>query len=184
MPDWARETDDGLLLAAREDATAFSAFYRRYERVLLLYFRRRGLDAELSADLTAEVFAAVLAALPRYRPGDAPTGAWVFGIARHKLASSRRRGRVEARARQSLRMMPLALEDEDLRRIDAIGSDAALKLLDELPAQQRAVVEAHVVEERPYADIARELRCSEAVVRKRVSRGLAQLRHRLESEEA
>jgi RNA polymerase sigma-70 factor (ECF subfamily) len=40
-----------------------------------------------------------------------------------------------------------------------------------------------VIDERSYADIAGELRCSEQVVRKRVSRGLAQLRARLEASE-
>jgi DNA-directed RNA polymerase specialized sigma24 family protein len=36
------------------------------------------------------------------------------------------------------------------------------------------------MEERDYEDIAKELRCSEAVVRQRVSRGLARLRRQLE----
>jgi RNA polymerase sigma-70 factor (ECF subfamily) len=37
-----------------------------------------------------------------------------------------------------------------------------------------------VVDERDYPDIARDLRCSEAVVRERVSRGLTALRDELE----
>jgi DNA-directed RNA polymerase specialized sigma24 family protein len=36
-----------------------------------------------------------------------------------------------------------------------------------------------VLEERDYGDIARELRCSEAVVRQRVSRGLGRLRRQI-----
>lgn len=44
----------------------------------------------------------------------------------------------------------------------------------------RGAVHARVIEERDYADIAQEMRCSEAVVRKRVSRGLAALRARME----
>jgi DNA-directed RNA polymerase specialized sigma24 family protein len=39
----------------------------------------------------------------------------------------------------------------------------------------REAVKARGVDERDYADIARDLRCSEAVVRKRVSRGLTAL---------
>ena len=35
---------------------------------------------------------------------------------------------------------------------------------------------AHVVDEEPYRDIAQRLHCSEAVVRKRVSRATAHLR--------
>ena len=36
-----------------------------------------------------------------------------------------------------------------------------------------------MVEEREYAEIAQDLNVSEVVVRKRVSRGLAALRHRM-----
>ncbi|MGC9221852.1 MAG: RNA polymerase sigma factor [Solirubrobacteraceae bacterium] len=127
MIDWDKEDDEQLLIAARGDADAFSAFYRRYETAVLLYFRRR-LGSELAADLTAEVFAAVLISLPRYRPGEAPPQAWLFGIARHKLASSQRRRVVEDNARRRLRMAPLVLAGEDLERIDGIDSDSALSL--------------------------------------------------------
>jgi RNA polymerase sigma-70 factor (ECF subfamily) len=49
-----------------------------------------------------------------------------------------------------------------------------------LPADERFAVHARVVEERSYKDIAAELACSELVVRKRVSRGLARVREQLE----
>jgi RNA polymerase sigma-70 factor (ECF subfamily) len=48
--------------------------------------------------------------------------------------------------------------------------------LADLPAGERAAVSARVIEERDYGEIARSLGCSEMVVRKRVSRGLARLR--------
>ena len=63
----------------------------------------------------------------------------------------------------------------------AEGWDAADNLLAELPVDERAAVHARVIEERPYGDIARALGCSEMVVRKRVSRGLARLRAELVS---
>ncbi len=176
-------SDDRLLVRASDDAAAFSAFYRRYERAVLAYFLRRTGDTELAADLTAEVFAAVLVSCSRFRPGQAPAHAWLFGIAHHKLAASRRRGAVEARARRKLRLPALALEDEDLERIErTAGSGAILELLEALPAEQRDAVRARIVEDQPYEDIARELSCSQAVVRKRVSRGLSRLREQLSEE--
>src|SRR5690349_1990968 len=113
MRDWESATDDEVLAAAVSDPRAFSAFYRRYERPVLAYFRRRTGDAELAADLTAEVFAAALAACPRYQPHRAPASAWLFAIAQHKLARSRRRGAVEDRARRRLGMDPIRLDDAD-----------------------------------------------------------------------
>lgn len=148
---------------------------------MLAYFLRRTGDVELTADLTAEVFAAALIAARRYRPGGAPALAWLYGIAAKKLADSRRRGRVEADARRRLALDPIAVEDEDLERIASIAAsgDVAAAVAS-LPGDQRAAVLARVVEERPYAEIAADIACSEMVVRKRVSRGLRVLRERLE----
>jgi RNA polymerase sigma-70 factor (ECF subfamily) len=77
----------------------------------------------------------------------------------------------------------VSLEDADLERVDelaSLGDDAGVeRLLDQLPPEQRDAVRARVLDERSYADIAGELRCSEAVVRQRVHRGLSRMRERL-----
>ncbi len=52
-------------------------------------------------------------------------------------------------------------------------------MVERLPPDQEAAVRARVIEKRDYDEIAKDLRCSEAVVRKRVSRGLAQMREEL-----
>ncbi|MGO9787965.1 MAG: RNA polymerase sigma factor [Solirubrobacteraceae bacterium] len=178
MPHWSSEDDDRILAASADDPTAFSAFYERYEGPMLAFFRRRTGDPELAADLTAEVFAAALASRHRFRPGKVPASAWLFSIANHKLAHSRRRGAVEDRARRRLGMPALVVEDEELERVDQLGlsDEQVLSLLEALPIDQHEAVYAHVLQERPYDEIASELRCSAAVVRKRVSRGLARLR--------
>ena len=145
---------------------------------------RRVGDPELAADLAAETFAAALvarAALPR---GGAPASAWLVGIARNVLASSVRRSQVEDRARRRLGMEPIALDDELLARIERLGGDARVEaLLARLTPEQSDAVRARVLEEEDYAGIAARLRCSESVVRQRVSRGLAALR-RIHEEEA
>ncbi len=82
-----------------DDAQAFGVFYDRYEGALLGFLRRATGRADLAADLTAEVFAVALASLPAFRSDLGSARAWLFGIARHELAQSWRRGRVEAQAR-------------------------------------------------------------------------------------
>jgi DNA-directed RNA polymerase specialized sigma24 family protein len=52
-------------------------------------------------------------------------------------------------------------------------------LMDRLAPDQRDAITRHVLDERPYDQIAAELETSEAVVRKRVSRGLAAMRQRM-----
>jgi RNA polymerase sigma factor (sigma-70 family) len=180
------DSDDQLLEAfAKGNADAFVTFYRRHLASIVAFFLRRTRDRELTADLTAEVFAAALLAARRYRAGEKPALAWLYGIAAHKLADSRRRGRVEVRARKRLAMEPLVIDDEDLARIDelAASADSQARLeaaVQELPEVQRNAVLARVVEERPYAEIADQMACSEMVVRQRVSRGLNALRTQME----
>lgn len=53
------------------------------------------------------------------------------------------------------------------------------ELVESLPYDERRAVQARIVHERSYSEIAAELRCSELVVRKRVSRGLAHVREQL-----
>ena len=180
MADDAR-SDADLLVATPHEPSAFAEFYRRNERPMLLFFLRRTGSGELAADLTAEVFAAALTGVRRYRPRPGVAAeAWLYGIARHVLSRSRRRARVEDRARKRLGMPPLELTDAIVESIERLDAEGALSLMDGLPADQRQAVHARVVDERDYDEIAREMRCSEAGVRQRVSRGLASLRARME----
>jgi RNA polymerase sigma-70 factor (ECF subfamily) len=183
MVAMASHDDELLTRFVGGDAEAFVAFYRRHLATIVTFFMRRTGDPELAADLTAEVFAAALLAAGRYRPGESPALAWLYGIAGHKLADSRRRGRVEDDARRRLGLEPLAVDDADLLRViemaDAQGSGTAESALASLPPEQRAAVFSRVIQERPYADIAKEMRCSELLVRQRVSRGLRALRTRI-----
>ena len=169
---------DEDLLSARDGAT-FELFYRRYAERTLGYFVRRTHDAELAADLTAETFAAALTSRRRYRADAGNASAWLFGIASKKLVDAQRRGYAEPRARRRLGMARIELTDGDVARIGSLVDAETGTLIDVLVPDQRFAVEAHVVEERDYTEIARDLNVSEAVVRKRVSRGLAALRHRM-----
>jgi RNA polymerase sigma factor (sigma-70 family) len=179
--------DDATLLqaSAHGDAEAFAAFYRRHLASVLRFCLRQTGSREAAADLTGEVFAAALASCGRYEARHDTATPWLLGIARNKLLESRRRGRVEDAARRRLGIARLELDDDDLARVDelaALGDRPAVSLVEALPSDERAAVRARIVEERDYADIAAELECSESVVRKRVSRGLARVRQQLSTE--
>jgi RNA polymerase sigma factor (sigma-70 family) len=172
------ERSDEDLLGAR-DAASFEAFYRRHAETLLGFFQRRTRDPEMAADLVSETFAAALAGRRRYRPDKGAAGAWLFGIAARKLADAQRKGYAERRMCSRLGMERLELTDSDIERIESLGEGRAPALLEELAPIQRDAIVAHVIDERPYGEIAMELHTSEAVVRKRVSRGLATARERV-----
>jgi RNA polymerase sigma factor (sigma-70 family) len=175
-----RRSDEALLASAFQDEAALAEFYRRYERPIVAFLVRAVGSGELAADLTAEVFAQALSSVERFDPSIGTAAGWLFGIARHVLGRSRERGQVEDRARERLGMPPLALDDELIERIEATAGDpVVLELLEALPADQRYAIQARVVDERGYGDIAEELHCSESVVRKRVSRALTTLRTKM-----
>lgn len=181
-----RSREDAVLLrrAAGGDDDAFAVFYRHYLPLVIGFHLRRTGRPELAFDLAAETFAAVVTGLSRFDAEHAPAAAWLFGIAKNKLAMSLRSQRVENEARLRLRREPLVLEDAALERITELGGRTTetdlLAALGDLPEHQRAALTARVVDERPYAEIAAEMACSESVVRQHVHRGLRGLRARLE----
>ena len=168
-----QDSDEALLSGDLED---FGRFYDRYVRPMLAFFQRRVRDPELAADLTGETFAAALVSRSSYKGGSA--AAWLFAIAHHKLTDYRRRGSAENRMRARLGMEPVEITAEDAELIRWLGDDVAAQVIEELPPEQRDAVRAHVLEDRDYAEIARDQRLSEVAVRKRVSRGLRILRER------
>ena len=179
-----RRWSDAELLSAisARDGAAFGVFYRRHLPVVLAFLLRQTGDSEVTGDLAAEVFAAVLLSASGYQTQRESAGPWVIGIARKKWLMSLRRGRVEARARRRLGFNAVAFEDGDLERIEALaesGTGQLAALFEALPSAERYAIRSHVVEERSYREIANELQCSEMVVRKRVSRGLARMREQL-----
>ena len=184
MEDEEQRTDGELLLAARVSAEPFGVFYERHFASVLAFFRRRTSGAEEAFDLAAETFAAALVAVPRFQPGPEPAQAWLFAIARNKLSESVRRGRVQDEARRALAMQPIELDDEGIELLEETAAGPAVALLDTLAPEQRLAVEGRYLEERGYPELARDLRCSESVVRKRASRGLAALRAQMGREGA
>jgi RNA polymerase sigma factor (sigma-70 family) len=170
-------TDDDLLVSG--EPAAFGLFYKRRVHDVLGYMMRRTGDPEVAADLTAETFAAAIVARRRFRPGGPPAGAWLFAIAHRKLVDYQRRGRADERARRRLDMERRAVAGEDAALIRLLGEETATRWLDELPAEQDAAIRAHVLDDRPYLELAHEYGTSEAAVRMRVSRGLATLRGRV-----
>lgn len=161
-------------------------FYDRYERAVVGYFARRVSDPEVAADMTAELFASALGAAPRYRPTEPTAAGWLFTIAHNLWANSVRRRTVETRARSQIGIIePVVFQDDELERVEAIASSTAwlTELLEDLPREQADAVRARVLDEREYTEIAAEMETSPLVIRKRVSRGLAAMRQRIEEED-
>ena len=180
----AEESTDGELLERTRagDREAFGVLYERRHELVLAFLLKRTRDPEVAMDLMAETFAAALIALADRPPAIAGSAApWLLTIARNSLIDSYRRGRVESAARRRLALEPTQITDSDIERVLQVAAEADLLagLAAELPADQYEALRARVLDERGYEEIARELACSPAVVRKRVSRAISNLRQAL-----
>ena len=170
-------------------ADDFAALYDRHARTLVLFFQRRTYDPEAAVDLMAETFAAAFHDRRGFRgKGGDDAAAWLYGIARHKLAAYYRRGAVERRALSRLGVERRGLTEEEIERIEQLADTAALRgevaqALGALSADLREALELRVVQERPYAEVAELLRISEPTARQRVSRALRTLGRELAVEE-
>jgi RNA polymerase sigma-70 factor, ECF subfamily len=166
------------------DPDGFGLFYRRHERVVLGFFVRTTGRGDLALDLAAETFARALESHQGFDPSRGEARSWLLGIARHVLAGSLARGRVEASARSRRGMASIGLDDRLVASIEetahVVADGAVEEWLSALTPEQRVAVRGRVIDESSYRELAGELECSEAVVRQRVHRGLSLIRKGLE----
>jgi RNA polymerase sigma factor (sigma-70 family) len=161
--------------------------YREHARAVLAFLVRQVLLPEVAVDLMAETFAQAYRDRRQCRSSeDAERVAWIYGIARHCLSSYVRRGAAERRALARLGVERRALHDFEYDRIEELAGrhEIAVRVrdgFDGLDDGQRDALRLRIVEERPYAEVARELGVSEPTARARVSRALRALRESPES---
>lgn len=160
---------------------AFARFYDAHAEALLTYLARRVYDADVVVDLTAEVFAQAYLARDRFRGStDSTAAAWLYTIAKRQLARYYRKRRVEARAVRRLGIQRPALDDQQEAQIEELAELAELRRklrseLSRLSVRNREALQLRVIEDLPYAEVARRLGISEQTARARVSRGLKAL---------
>jgi len=166
------ETNERRLIeAAQQDPSRFAALYEiHFERVYAYVSRRVG-DRAAAEDLTSDVFHHALANLPRFEWRGAPFGAWLMRIAANAIADRWRRGSRE----QSDQFVndPASAEPSP----EEIEIRAQLfRLVQELPAEQRKVLQMRFAEEKSIREIAQALGRTEGAVKQLQFRGIQSLR--------
>jgi RNA polymerase sigma factor (sigma-70 family) len=150
---------------------AGQAFRRHYRQVYGFVRRRSASDAD-AEDVVAEVFADAAAGLDRFRPGATPVLAWLYTVARRRLADE---------ARRRSRLPAVAIAEPELE----YGADVARAIrraLDVLPDGQRRIVVLKLIEGWGFREIAGHVGATEAACKMRFSRALDRLRDELEQE--
>ena len=172
----ARENEmkAAMLRALDGDAVAYDSLLRSLVPQLRSFFRRRISDEDIAEDLVQETLIAVhskRATFDRARPFTA----WLYAIARYKLADHFRR---------SYRLRPSEELTDDLAGPDFEPASTALidieRLLDGLPAKQEAAIRATRITGLSLGEAAAAAGISESDAKMSVYRGLKRLSARVQ----
>jgi RNA polymerase sigma factor (sigma-70 family) len=176
--------------ASSDDRHILDAF-SRYRARLANFIRRRVPDQGEAEDILQEVFYELVAAYRLFEPVE-QASAWLFRVARNRIADFFRKKKPEPFAAHAVRIEdgePLRIEDL-LPSPDA-GPDAAYAravlleeieaAIDELPPEQRAAFVGHELEGRSFKQLAAEagITVNAAILRKH--HAVIFLRHRLQA---
>src|ERR1700722_7270757 len=160
-----------LLEAAQQAPSRFAALYEiHFERVYAYVARRLG-NREAAEDVTSEGFHHALANLPRFEWRGAPFGAWLMRIPSKDIPE--RWWRVSREQTHALANDPASAEPSP----EEIEIRAQLfHLVQELPIEQRKVVQMRFAEEKSIREIAQILGRPEGAVKQLQFRGIQTLR--------
>ena len=172
-------TDElALVRLAQTDAQAFGALYDQYVRRVYRYCYNRTNDKQDAEDLTAQIFMTALESLPRYRQ-DGHFAAWLFSIARHKVADFHRR---TPHLSLDETLLPPVYTDLQEGVEKSQSRERLLQLLQTLAEDEQELIRLRYVAELSFADIARALRKNEDAVKKMLYRMIARLKSELEAD--
>ncbi len=197
------ETDERRLVeAAQQDRARFADVYERYFELVYAYVARRVRDRAATEDLTSEVFRKALANVNRFKWTGAPFGAWLLRIASNLIADRAKRQAKESGAvadeRSSSPRVSKGVGTPSLTvgllpgdSSSAAGSQQTqleeaerrawvIRMVDELPDDQRRVVTMRFAEEKSINEIASALGRSEGAVKQLQFRAFQNLRAKLD----
>jgi RNA polymerase sigma-70 factor (ECF subfamily) len=172
--------EDLLERASAGERQAFAHFFRRYQHRVAAYYYRRTFCPATTADLTSETFARAIEGVRRYNRQRGTGAAWLFGIANNVNREWMRKGVVNRRTADRLRIHPGPLQGDDLERVEELADvdmmrTALADALARLSPTLREAVLLRVALDLPYDEVADKLGCTAGAARVRVTRALAQL---------
>jgi RNA polymerase sigma-70 factor (ECF subfamily) len=171
--------DDQLVQAVvAGDRRALELLYRRHAPWLAGRLAARTSSRDLAEEALQDTFLAAWRGARGYH-GTGEVPAWLWGIARRRLASLARRQRpgVLSLDAAAERVDPVAGPEEA-----ALGRDASVRIraaIEHLPAEQRAVITAVIYQGQSITQAAGAAAVAEGTIKSRLHRARLQLRKEL-----
>jgi RNA polymerase sigma-70 factor (ECF subfamily) len=188
-PDWARLTDQEVVLLARSGReAAYRELIRRYERPVFALLFRMVRDRELAEDLSQETFVKALNAIESYRP-EFKFSSWIFKIANNAAIDHLRRRELDTlsldgsphaetpEATQATALQIGARQESPLDTVEAkeLGNEIEAAIGRLRPEYRSCILLRHV-EGRAYEEIAEILDLPLGTVKTYIHRARNELR--------
>jgi len=179
-------TDDELIaMIAAGESAAFETLYERYAVIVYRTVLRVVQDRALAEDLVQEVFWRVWRRSSRFAGDHGQVASWLRVVARNVSVDELRRMRarpvlVRAEVEQS-RMLQLPDDQADVvaSTMQREQRRMIVSALQQLPVEQRQVIELNYFGGRTYKEIATALNFPIGTVKTRARRGLQKLKQAL-----
>ena len=168
------------------DKSAFEELVKRHqELVFSLSFKLTG-NRELANDVAQEAFIRAWKAIGKFR-GDSTFGTWIYRITVNTAWTLRKKAKKHYSLNIEDTQEPVVVDEKKDPELVAINSDLSLvlrKALNQIPLEQRIIVELKNIEGRSQKEIADYLDISVTAAKVRLHRAHQKLRNILEEIEA
>ena len=168
------------------DKSAFEELVKRHqELVFSLSFKLTG-NRELANDVAQEAFIRAWKAIGKFR-GDSTFGTWIYRITVNTAWTLRKKAKKHYSINIEDTQEPVVVDEKKDPELVAINSDLSLvlrKALNQIPLEQRIIVELKNIEGRSHKEIADYLDISVTAAKVRLHRAHQKLRIILEEIEA
>ncbi|MGB1124502.1 MAG: RNA polymerase sigma factor [Phycisphaeraceae bacterium] len=183
-PAEPEQAEDEMARRVKSDRSAFAALYDRYYPRILKYCTRRLYSQSVGEDLTSDVFLTAATKIDSFRgQSDGEFSQWLYTIATNKVNEylrnfSRRKELLESAA-QTKRIGSGPTHDNT----DHLDWPAVYEAILQLKPRDQALITLRYMQELPHEQIAGIVDLKPAAVRVALSRAMAQLRERFNTDE-
>ena len=168
------------------DKSAFEELVKRHQEIVFsLSFKLTG-NRELANDVAQEAFIRAWKAIGKFR-GDSTFGTWIYRITVNTAWTLRKKAKKHYSLNIEETQEPVVVDEKKDPELVAINSDLSLvlrKALNQIPLEQRIIVELKNIEGRSHKEIADYLDISVTAAKVRLHRAHQKLRNILEEIEA
>lgn len=165
-----------LSSVAEGDKEAFAALFNYFAPRIKSFLLKGGLSEEEAEDMAQETMLTIWKKAPGFNPERAGASTWIFTIARNKKIDFFRK----QKGGRMMEASEIPLESEEAgpgqKAIHAQESEKIAEAFENLPSEQKDLVEKSFFEGKSHADIAEETGIPLGTVKSRIRLALEKLR--------